>query len=147
MLTFKQYIAEKWKRGFPNSEQFSRGHALHHEADVGKHKVKVIITHGSEGDRPDPKNVNVDFSVNHSFNKHIAAVKSPEEHMQILHHIHKVINHYVSRRKPERIRFAGNTDEKKAMYAKYADHLARKYKGKVTSPSFGVTDVHMDKNK
>ena len=145
MKTFKQYIAEKWKRGFPNSEQFSRGHALHHEADVGKHKVKVIITHGTANDKPDPKHVDIDFSVNNTFNKKVADVRSPEDHMRILHHIHKVINHYVSRRKPERVRFTGNTDEKRAMYAKYAEHLSKKHGYKSSTTPFGITNV--EKNK
>lgn len=152
MLTFKQF-QEEWKRGSPvsSNKSYGRKWALHHSAKVGRHDVNVIISHhDKEFDSKESKgDVSADFQVNGSFDKQINH-PTKEEGKQILHHVHKVLKHYIERRKPRSVTMSGNTKAKSETYEKYAKHLAKKVGGRVQN--FGKekilgTILHLGKNK
>jgi len=131
MKTFKQFVSEEWERGSPLSlnHQHSKRYALTHSAQVAGHHVQVIVKHQDKAMQSKSlRGVrSVDFAVDGSLDKE----KIPAKHgKEILHHVHKVIKHYVERRKPEEIGMAGNTDQKNRVYKSYAKKLARQTGGK-----------------
>lgn len=131
MKTFKQF-QEEWKRGFPlNNRTFGRERSLHHTANVRGHKVNVIISHHDKeyGDKNLKGHVSADFSVNGSFNSDPEKAPSGEDGKHILHHVHKVLKHYIEKRKPKQVLLAGNTRRKNQIYLTYAKHLAKSIKG------------------
>ena len=130
MKTFRQF-SEEWNRG-------DERNTVEHSATVGKHQVHVVVTH-----KENKGHVGIDFLVNHSYNKEDVSSK---DGAKILHHVHKIVKHYVEKRKPHTVHFSGNNDEKDQMYRHYANRLAKQFGGR-TKKIIGGVNVHMDKNK
>jgi len=143
--SFKQFVAEEWKRGSPvsSNKSYGRKWALHHSAKVGNHDVNVIIQHqDKEFDEKKLKGaVSVDFQVDGSFDKE--HIQNSKHGMDILHHVHKVVKHYIERRKPNKLDFMGNSDRKNQMYAAYAKRLAKSVGGTSTTFNGLGTTVHL----
>jgi hypothetical protein len=134
--SFKQFVAEKWSRGDPTSvsPKYTRRYALTHTGKVGNHEVNVTIKHlDKEHHAPGLKGLrNIDFSVNGSYDEEDIPAKDGHK---ILHHVHKVIKHYIERRKPREVEMAGNTEEKSKVYKRYGEHLAKTLGGSTRGDS------------
>ena len=151
MKTFKQFVAEKWIRGVgigSGSKKRTRKWGITHTDQVAGHDVEVSITHLHRS-MNDPKrkgHVAVNFAVDGSDEKEDMRSK---DGAKILHHVHKVVKHYIEKRKPKEIRMLGNTKQKQDVYSQYAHRLAKHFNGSVRKEKskVGLGNIHILKTK
>jgi hypothetical protein len=138
MLTFKQYINEKWSG--------ERGGYRTHHGIVDGHKVttKFSPQHSIDNKGKHGGWHAVDFYVNHSLND--GEVKDSKTKVKIMHHVHKVISHFIEKKRPKSLSMSGNSDKKRNLYAHVAQRIAKKHGGEV---EHDVTDTYIEfpKNK
>ena len=117
MKTFRQF-SEEWKRGHKDS--YSQ--TLNHHFKVDGHDVQVSFDKDADG-----KETLIDFEVNHTMHKTKKSPVSPK----ILHHVNKVIKHYLSKKHREGTFYMSpNSATKKKIYHQYANRLAKQLGGK-----------------
>ena len=142
MLTFKQYINEKW-RGV------SDGTRTHDSVINGQ---KITTHFGGHGDKEPRKqgSYSVDFFVNSSTKNH-KEVKDSKTQVKILHHVNKVVSHFIKKKNPKRLRMSGNSDKKRNLYAHAAERIAKRHGGTVSHDyedrghgDDHVTDTYID---
>jgi hypothetical protein len=143
MMTFKQFLAEGWKRGLALSKDQTSQHRakgkygyLSHRGDVDGHSVAVTVYRSELGHH------NINFGVSPPRHKHYSDNRNndlPKQTGQkILRHVHQVVSNYIKKSKPKEIWMDGNTDKKRNLYRHYGDLLAKKHNGKSEHSAAGT---------
>jgi hypothetical protein len=123
MLSFKQFLVEKWGR-----ERREYSHLVH-SGTVGNHKVEVHYMHDGYGfHRRNGGRWGVNFKVNDSAED--GGVLHPAHQRQVLDFVHKSIHGFVKKKQPHVIAMVANSPTKNSLYGRFADSIARKHGGK-----------------
>lgn len=146
MISYKQFIAEKWSRGmllpYNDDTPILRDKMVTDTTEIGGKKVGVHFTKSYLRD----KHVKVDFTVDHSFKDQDSNNLSPTDKINVLHHVHKVISDYIKKKKPKSISMSSNSYPKKQLYKAYAASLAKKHNGEVDRTADDIK-VNFGQNK
>ncbi len=114
-----KHLNEGWKRGNGLYKEGPKSKSVHHTDKVDGKDVMVQFQKGYN------KDVGIHFTVDDRYHTN----KSNDNGHKILHHIHKVIGHYIKKSKPASIRMRGNHPVKDNMYLKYGELIAKQHDG------------------
>lgn len=123
MLKFSEFILERWRKASDKG-------GIDHDHDIGGHKVKVMYRHIEGKTQKHGGHYTVDFSVDGSTKKH--HTMDPKTGKQVLSHVHKSLNHFVSKKKPGSVTVFGATTKQHGVYQKAFNKLATKTGGKTS---------------
>lgn len=135
MRSFKEFITEKWHAS-PGYDD------LHHTSEIHGKKVMIAFTKHDVNYRTGKKHGGewkIDFYVDGtSVKRH---EMKPEHGREILHHVHRVVSHFINKKKPSSLVMDGDTERKNQVYHRFAGSLQRSHGADVKSRYDGVRVV------
>lgn len=138
MKSFKEYLTEKW------AAVYRRFDDLEHRDTIHGHDVQIQFSKKGSPYRTGKKrgsDWNIDFFVHGDSKKHHSM--KPEHGKEILHHVHRVVKHFIDKKKPESIVMLGDTPKKNHLYHHFAKTLAKTHNVSIENYGSG-TRVHFN---
>ncbi len=102
--------------------------SFYHDTKVGDRNIWIGFQN-----RAGSGNYEIEYMVDNHLSRHRRNPPSPNDAHKILAHVHGKVSQFMRVAKPKRVSFTSDLEQKQKLHKVLADHLAKKFGGRVGS--------------